>query len=105
MQHDVLLGILLGFGRDNAWFFKWYWREGEQNRIGSFLRSLSRDCYKNQHVLDPNPQNFMLPVFVSFGLYPDDRPLIERYRKEREQIKALYRGRDEVDVALDWLTR
>ncbi len=105
MQHDVLLGILLGFGRDNAWFFKWAWREGEQNKVGDFLRSLPKDCYESQYVQDPDPQNFMLPIFGSYGLHPDDQELIEQYRCEREQIKALYKGRDEVDVALDWLTR
>ena len=106
IHDDVLLGILLGFGGDNAWFFNWGMRrEEEPNKVGDFLKSLPIHCSNTRRVLYPNTQEFVLPIFVTYGLHPTDQQLIEQYKKEREQIKALYKGRDEVDLALEWLTR
>ena len=106
IHNDVLLGILLGFGRDNAWFFEWGMRrEQEPNKVGDFLKSLPVHCSNTQRILYPNSQEFMLPTFMTYGLHPTDQQLIEQYKKEREQIKALYKGRDEVDLALEWITR
>ena len=106
IQHHVLLGILLGFGRENAWFFDWKMQYSEiEGPERSFIKSLPRRTYEQQDILYPNPKHFGLPIFGSYGLYPNDQKLIEQYRKEQKKIKALYKNRDEVDVALDWLTR
>lgn len=105
MQHHALQGILLGLGRDNAWFFEWDLQYKEdKGRMGNFLSSLPAKFVEDGDIEDYNPQNFLLPIFTSYGLYPDAQ-LIEEYKREREQIKSLYKGRDEVDVALEWLTR
>lgn len=107
MQNDALIGILLGFGRDNAWFFEWQMQhEKEHNKIGSFVKSLpliSSEDEKNE-IFCPNSQHFMLPIFNIYGLHSNTK-LIEQYKKEREWIKSLYRGRDQVDVTLEWLVR
>jgi len=106
IHDDVLLGILLGFGRDNAWFFKWRMElKEEPNKVGDFLKTLPVHSSNTHRVLYPNPEEFMLPIFMTYGLHPTDQQLIEQYKKEREQIKVLYKGRDEVDLALEWLTR
>lgn len=107
IHNHALLGILLGFGRDNAWFFEWDRKyENEQSKINEFLRSLSYNFYeKNDPPYQVSSQNFLLPIYGSYGLYPNDKELFDQYKKEQKQIKALYRGRDEVDVALEWLTR
>lgn len=105
MQHHALQGILLGFGRDNAWLFYWEMLTKEdKGPTRNFLASLPLKCADNANIEDYNPQNFPLPAFGVYGLHPNTQ-LIEKYKKEREQIKILYRGRDEVDVALEWLTR
>lgn len=105
-EGHALLGILLGYGRDNAWFFEWEIKHrNEQNPMGDFVRSLPSTFYEKRDVKYPDPQHFMLPLFESFGLHSDDTPLLEQYKKEHERIEALYNGRDEVDVTLDWLTR
>lgn len=105
IEGHSLLGILLGYGRDNAWFFEWNMKyEGEQNKIGNFFRTLPSKFDGDRYIRYPDPQDFPLPIFKSFGLHPNTQ-LISQYRKEQKQIKKLYRGKDDVDVALDWLTR
>lgn len=105
LNHGALQGILFGFGQDNSWFFQWQTEhENENNQMGAFLKSLPSKFDENKHFENYDAQNFQLPIFKVFGLHADDH-LIEQYKKEREQIKALYKGRDEVDVALEWLTR
>lgn len=105
IQNHALQGILLGFGRDNAWFFEWKLNyKDTKDKMGKFLTSLPTKFAKNTDIENYDPQNFLLPVFTSYGLHPNQQ-LIEKYIKERKQINSLYKGRDEVDVALDWLTR
>lgn len=105
MQHHALQGILLGFGRDNAWFFEWELQnKDEKSRMGKFLTSLPEKFVEDSDIKDYSPQDFLLPIFTIYGLHPDTQ-LVEKYEKERERIKALCKGRNEVDVALDWLTR
>jgi hypothetical protein len=106
LKLPVCLGILLGYGKDNACFFKWRLNPGNiKGSIGSFLTSLTTQVYEERDIPRPTSQHFLLPIFVSFGLYPDDVALFARYKAEQKKIKALYKGRDEVDVALEWLTR
>lgn len=105
LRNHALQGILLGFGRDNAWFFEWDRKYSkEQNPRGDFLRSLPSTFYEEGDIHDPDPIHFLLPVYKSFGLYSDKR-LFNQYKKEQKQIIELYKGQDEVDVALEWLTR
>lgn len=105
MQHHALQGILLGFGRDNAWFFEWKLRhKDEKDKMGNFLASLPEKFIEEADIENYNSQNFLLPIFTIYGLHPDTL-LIEKYEKEKERIKSLYKGRNEVDVALDWLSR
>jgi hypothetical protein len=106
-HNHFLLGILLGFGKDNAYFYECMREfDQKQSKMGDFIRSLPARVYEERDLpFQSNLQNFVLPIFASYGLYPNDKQLFEQYKKEQKQIKALYRGRDEVDVALEWLTR
>lgn len=105
LKQHTLLGILLGFGRSNSWFYMWDERcEQEQKKIKAFFQSLSVKRPEEKYIANYGPQNFLLPIFGHYGLHADEA-LIENYKKERTKIKALYRGRDEVDLALEWLTR
>ncbi len=105
MQNHALQGILLGFGRDNAWFFEWKLSyEEEKGKMGEFFASLPTKFAEDGDIENYDPRNFLLPIFAVYGLHPNEQ-IVEKYKKERKQIRSLYKGRDEVDVALDWLTR
>ena len=105
IKQHTLLGILLGFGRSNAWFYIWNERcKQEKNKINAFFQALPVEVHAEEYIENYGPQNFALPIFGHYGLYAD-KVLIENYKKERKKIKALYKGRDEVDLALEWLTR
>jgi len=105
LKNHALQGILLGFGRDNAWFFEWERKcSKEHNPKNVFFQSLPVTFYEERDIQDPNPKQFLLPVYKSFGLY-DDKSLFKQYQIEQKQIMNLYKGRDELDVALEWLTR
>ncbi len=105
LKNHALIGILLGFGADNSQFFDWNMKYiDEQNKMGDFVRSLPSCFNTDEDIENYGPNNFELPVFKVFGLYPDTG-IVQTYKKEREQIKQLYKGRNEVDVALEWLTR
>lgn len=105
IHHHSLQGILLGYGRDNAWFFEWELKhKDEKSQTGNFLSSLLVKVDEKGDIEKYTPQNFLLPIFRSYGLHSNTQ-LIEQYKKERAYIKSLYNGRDEVDVALEWLTR
>ncbi len=105
-RDHALLGILLGYGQENAWFFEWWLKYDEmKSPIGDFMRSLPSTIYEDRDILYPDPKNFILPRFQSFGVHLTDKRLFRKYKKECAQIKSLYKGRDEVDVALEWLTK
>lgn len=105
MQNHALQGILIGFGRDNAWFFEWELNyKDEKDKMGKFLTSLPAKFAEDADIENYSSQYFLLPVFTSYGLHPNQQ-LIEKYIKERKQINSLYKGRDEVDITLSWLTR
>ncbi len=104
MHSYALQGILLGFGRENAWFFEWESHKNTGIKSEKFLTSLVKTFSDDEDIENYGPQNFLLPVFVKYGRHPKKK-LVEKYTRERKQIKAIYKGKDEVDVALDWLTR
>jgi hypothetical protein len=106
MNNNMLVGILLGYGRENSWFFDWETKyKQQQSKIGEFLRSLPLINDAPHDILYPDPQHFPLPVFGSYGLYANQKKILGEFKKDQEKIKELYRGRDEVDLALEWLTR
>lgn len=100
LRQHTLLGILLGFGRSNSWFFEW----GQRKNKNAFFQSLPVRITEEGIIENYGPQKFSLPVFLHYGLH-DDELLIEKYKKERKEIKDLYRGKDEINLALEWLTR
>ncbi len=105
LKSHALQGILLGFGKDNAWFFDWERQEKMGNpKQQSFLESLPFVFYEERDRIDYSPEHFLLPTYKSYGLYGDPS-LFQEHQKEQKQIKKLYKGKDEVDVALEWLTR
>jgi hypothetical protein len=106
LKHHALIGILLGFGRDNAWFFDWVMQyEDVPSKQNDFLSSLYSRFYENLDLINATKNRFSLPYFRTYGLYPTDKQLFDQYKRDQKKIQDLYKGRDEVDVALEWLTR
>ncbi len=95
----ITLGTVLGYGHQNAVCF-------EQRNRGSWddqnpYPPASEDVRKSEYYLDGKP--FKLPVFVMFD--PEEScELVEKYKKEREEIKARYAGRDFLEVTFSQLT-
>lgn len=105
LKKHSLLGILLGFGKNQSWFFEMSVKyESQQGKIGAFIQSLPEKMVGEGYIDHYDPQHFSLPSFLHFGLH-DERAIIERFETERQSIKLLYKGKDEVDLALEWLTR
>lgn len=105
LKDHALTGILIGFGVDNSWFFKWSLEHAkEQNKKGAFLESLPSAFDTDEDIENYGPQHFNLPIFKLYGLHPD-HGLVQQYTNEREKIYGLYKSEDEVDLALNWLTR
>lgn len=92
------LGILLGYGRENARLF-------EKNIMGEPVDSygasangdprIKADCYLNDIP-------FRIPIFTIFDKEESDR-IVSTYIAEREQIKSFYSGKDFLDATLERL--
>jgi len=105
VKNHLLMGIMHGFGRENSYFFDQFMKYNADNsQIGDFFRSMPKNFSDNKDIRYQDVKNFMLPIFKTFGLFPNDF-LINQYETERKRIKAIYKGKDSVDVALSWLTR
>jgi len=102
----ALLGILLGYGQANSWFFEWNLKYEEANNpMGNFIKHMHSKFYDPKPILFSTSRHFSLPSFRSYGAYSDDQKLVNQYKQERRKIKSLYKWHDPVDVALTWLTR
>jgi len=106
IKNHALLGILLGYGQANSWFFKWNLQyDNADSKMGNFIRHLHSKFYEKKIIKYPTSRYFSLPTFRSYGTYPDDKELLNRYNKERKKIKLLYLKHDPVNLALSYLTR
>jgi hypothetical protein len=64
------------------------------------------DSFDDECEIFPNysVKAFGIPTFASKGLHSNE-DITKRYQKEKKKIEKIYKGRDEVDVAIEWLTR
>lgn len=95
LNHSALHGILFGFGAKNAWAFQWkYWSKAPCLK-GFHSEDSDSPLYKSVSM-----SNFPIPTFVVFN----DREVVGKYKKEREEIRKIYKGKDFVDTTLQRLT-
>jgi hypothetical protein len=100
LNSDCLFGILLGFGRDNAWIFQKYkendlkdcpmvsmWRDKE----GSWLERINE---KDLSFEPWEPSDLFYPPFACDPNTEETRQLKHTYEAEREQIIKYYQGKD-----------
>ncbi len=114
LNNYVSLGILLGYGNKNSHFFENYMHTGgldvfeasEKMDPRSFggspdllsdPRFRAAECY-----LEGRP--FYIPIFVAIDPV-ESEILVDRYKKEREQIRQHYQAKDFLDTTLSSYTR
>lgn len=108
LNNHKLLGILLGFGKDNATLFekllKYEQRVGDKKQKKSFFF---------QSLAEQNPGSNSLSSFwdlffplPSFSCYSESESirLIKKYEKQRNRIRKIYKRKDLVNVSLKRLT-
>lgn len=97
-----LFGILFGYGRMNSYLFQWQHfdhpasTEDYCTNIVSFSSQEPITGYYRYSI-----DQFGIPDFKSF-LEID--PVVENYKKERERIKEIYKGKDFLDLTLKKIT-
>ena len=100
-DHPALLGILLGYGVRNSFCFLWKYgdlQERHQQLSESLLFQFSDKPQSGKATLDTLP----LPIFASFSQGEDE--VIEKYKREREAIRAAYEDKDFLTLTLEKLT-
>jgi hypothetical protein len=85
IHNDVLLGILLGFGRDNSWFFEWRTQlKEEANKVGDFLKSLPVHSSNTQRILYPESSRVHVTCFCDLWT-PSHGSSIDRTIQKRKR--------------------
>ncbi|MFI5334830.1 MAG: hypothetical protein ACHQT8_06710 [Chlamydiales bacterium] len=106
-RHD-LVGILLGYGDQNAWLFAEARKCEEVSsnarsaKEKEFLLNLAKQTPSSNSISEFD-LNFPLPSFVCFDK-EQSLALIKEYERDRKKIKEAYKGKDSVDVTLKKLT-
>ena len=101
LNNYTAMGILFGYGEENSRFFE-YWSHGIDTSKGQsldYFNHIPFNAYDNLcPILDKgiNYQNFPLPTFRHLK----NDLILEKYKKERKQIKKLYKGKNPLEVTL-----
>ena len=97
-----LWGILFGFGKMNSYLFQWQHFDHPKscdefckNIVSFFSNEPIKGHFK--YTID----QFGIPGFKPFN---EIDPIVENYKKEREKIKEIYKGKDFLDLTLKKLT-
>ncbi|MGB7979131.1 MAG: hypothetical protein WCF19_08285 [Chlamydiales bacterium] len=111
LDHDGLIGTVLGFGRENAWLFK---KSRELNN-GEWPLTSPWEEFDDAHLeaLDARDRSFLpwdisdlyYPVFACDPNSEETRQLKQAYRREREEIIKYYEEKDVVEATLSLLNR
>lgn len=119
-QHEASLGILLGYGRNNAWLFHQKktlllklntlkpplkWDSSLEKAFAQIIQKTSSFCQEPPvwRYLLITPR-IHLPHFMADPNSLETKKLKERYEKERVDIKKLFAKQDYVEATLQRLT-
>jgi hypothetical protein len=115
-NHEALLGILLGYGRNNAWLFHEYGTicrrlsrfeppmkgdsllEKRFNEINQKTGGFSEDFQECKYIL--KSPYISLPHFMADFNSLETKKLKESYEKERENMKKLFAKQNYVEATL-----
>ncbi len=98
----VLQGLIFGYGKTNSILFEKWLKTDPQKKQN--LENLGFSITSN-HLIDANIKvkylDFPLPVFRSF----QNDITLEKYKKEREKIISIYKGKDPLKVTMKKLCK
>ncbi|MGE5195805.1 MAG: hypothetical protein ACM3JI_00565 [Anaerolineae bacterium] len=101
MNHSALMGLLYGFGMQNSYGFRWRYGS-DPLKSEKFAKSLNYRFSDTPKFGLATLENFSLPIFASFAENHDE--VIQKYKKEREEIKQAYLDKDFLDLTLERLS-
>jgi hypothetical protein len=104
-KHDALLGILLGFGRENAWL---YYEKNKNPQFaklplawGPVMEQKRTDWFWKYCALQtPDVSDMLFPVFVGDLDSVESQRLRAEYSAASEKIKKFYKKRDFLSATL-----
>lgn len=98
-DNQATMGILLGYGYNNSWLFKW--KNGKKSSSDLLINCYnSKKSKKSKYYL--NKKIFNLPSFAWLDA-EESKSLLEKYAKERKKITKIYKKRDFLDCTLEKL--
>ncbi len=95
LRHSGLVGLLYGYGLQNSLGFQWKYADSVP-----FLKNFDYPFSDEEVLSDISLSNFHIPVFAVY----DDQKAVEQYKKEREEIRKIYKGKDFVGLTLKRMT-
>lgn len=105
--HQALLGIVLGYGRDNSWeflrrsekreFFKWVWDEKNEEKPGEIVIGLGGITIEECLELDS------LPSFAGDPHSEESMALKKDYLQTQQRIINYYKDKDFLEATLSLL--
>lgn len=114
-NHDVLLGILLGYGRNNAWLFhrreeikKLIWQRTERSKdLEEELEHIQQSIegFAGCDVLDCNPLFLNIPGFCADPNDPETKLLKKKYTRQYKEIVQRYKKGDFLQITLEQLLK
>ena len=93
-ENVCLIGILFGYGLENSYSYSLLRYKSKKGRIGEFASNLFNQVVSLEslpQIKSVSSSKFSIPRFKAFS-NPDHTK--EKYQKEKEIIKCLYKGRD-----------
>lgn len=98
---STLMGLLYGFGLENALAFHWKYRNNHpcETALSSHLYYTFNDLPANQG--EASLRTFSIPIFASFS---SEDPVVKKYLFEKKSIQEMYKHQDFVELTLKRLT-
>lgn len=99
-SNSILVGILCGYGEQNAFFF--HLAHNDNTNLPQGFRNSLNFHFSSDAAIKQNIHNLGIPTFASFSDLED--PVIDRYKQEQAAIKTLYKDKNFLDVTICKLT-
>lgn len=100
LKNKFLLGILLGFGKKNAYLFEeWAKATKQQGDLAGKISALSTG-FSDTLSTNRTIRELSLPIFRTFPTEENEQ-FLEKYRKQKQKIEEIYRGHDFVEMTLE----
>ena len=112
LTDDYFLGLVLGYGDINAWLHKCCFEDYKNGKFGGKNQDKIKAFLSKILNRTPTSHNFanckedILFALPTFGCFNSRQSLffIKKYKKDRERIRKIYKGKDLITVTLDRLT-